>query len=407
MTKVMKDLVGRKIRLLDGVREKVVKVTQRNGYETESGYVVPPDCLGPSGPGFKEIEPEGDASAKKPARKTRTQKEEKPTRTRRTRRNREEEEEEKPTRSSSRKRRRSSQKDEEKPARSRRSRRQAKEKDVEEKTTTRGGVRRKKENAEPRKRLKPVKKMNAELTDAIQQFFYDNVEDLIQQTGYAFQLALVGSKYTDDAISVEIGLLPTNATEEDKLAYREVYDQTWEQDGEEPADDEEEFEEDDDFSEFEDEDESDDGDEDEESDDEEDFESEEDEDGEDDDGEAEEEEVDADALIQMVLDDTKLTEKRVTKYVEDWLENADLMDEKFGDEVQIGMLMENEDGHSIYIVGYAADKKKVVVWDDEEEKAKAMTFGNIAKYEAVDPEEEEMDEEDGELSDEDWDDFEE
>ena len=339
MTKIDKTLVGRKIRLLSGKRVLVVKVT-RDGYVMENNYVIAPDCLGPSGPGFKEIPSINAPAAKKTtARKSKVAKEE-----------------EAPVRATC------------------RSRKVAKEEEAPAKVTRR---------TSSEVKMKRVAKVDAELSDTIQTFMLNNIEALIKKSGYAFQIALVGCKYTDTALSVEIGLLPTNATEEDKFEYKELYEQTWDanEESEEESDEFDEFAEDDDESE------------------EEDDESEE---------EDDESEESLDDVIDMVVADTSISHSLATKYVEGWFANSELMEEKFGDELQVGMLVENEEGHTVYIIGYSVDKKRIVVWDEEAGKVKGMTIGNIAKYDAVSENgDAEVEEEVEETSDSEWDDFEE
>ena len=110
----------------------------------------------------------------------------------------------------------------------------------------------------------------------------------------------------------------------------------------------------------------------------------------------------------MVVADTSISHSLATKYVEGWFANSELMEEKFGDELQVGMLVENEEGHTVYIIGYSVDKKRIVVWDEEAGKVKGMTIGNIAKYDAVSENgDAEVEEEVEETSDSEWDDFEE
>ena len=373
MTKIDKTLVGRKIRLLSGKRVLVVKVT-RDGYVMENNYVIAPDCLGPSGPGFKEIPSINAPAAKKTtARKSKVAKEEEAP-VRATRRSRKvAKEEEAPVRATCRSRKVA--KEEEAPAKvTRRSRKVAKEEEAPAKVTRR---------TSSEVKMKRVAKVDAELSDTIQTFMLNNIEALIKKSGYAFQIALVGCKYTDTALSVEIGLLPTNATEEDKFEYKELYEQTWDanEESEEESDEFDEFAEDDDESE------------------EEDDESEE---------EDDESEESLDDVIDMVVADTSISHSLATKYVEGWFANSELMEEKFGDELQVGMLVENEEGHTVYIIGYSVDKKRIVVWDEEAGKVKGMTIGNIAKYDAVSENgDAEVEEEVEETSDSEWDDFEE
>ena len=387
MTKIDKTLVGRKIRLLSGKRVLVVKVT-RDGYVMENNYVIAPDCLGPSGPGFKEIPSINAPAAKKTtARKSKVAKEEEAP-VRATRRSRKvAKEEEAPVRATCRSRKVA--KEEEAPAKvTRRSRKVAKEEEAPAKVTRR---------TSSEVKMKRVAKVDAELSDTIQTFMLNNIEALIKKSGYAFQIALVGCKYTDTALSVEIGLLPTNATEEDKFEYKELYEQTWDanEESEEESDEFDEFAEDDDESEEEDD----------ESEEEDDESEEEDDESEEEDDESEES---LDDVIDMVVADTSISHSLATKYVEGWFANSELMEEKFGDELQVGMLVENEEGHTVYIIGYSVDKKRIVVWDEEAGKVKGMTIGNIAKYDAVSENgDAEVEEEVEETSDSEWDDFEE
>lgn len=384
MTKVMKDLVGRKIRLSTGKRELVVKVTQRHGYETESGYTVAPEDLIPSGRGFKEID--------KPVSKKKV-KEEPEQRTRRTRGSSRTEEKE--TRSSIRKNRARLSEETEKPVRERK-RRASKE---EEPTKSKRRVSRKEE--EPVK-LKKVVRITDELSEQVRSFFHERIGDLIREMGYAFKPVIVLPEFSDEALNVNIVLMPTNATDKDRLRlaklYKENYDNA-EEDEEEEDQDEDTYDSDFDGDEEEPEEEDDES---EETEEDEDDESEE-EPEEDDDVEEEDEPEDLDSLIKMVCDDTGLSPKKISKYVEEWLDNTELMEDNFGDEVKVGMLMRSEENREIYIVGYSESKNMVVVWDQEKGKIVGMKIGAVAKFEEVVPEEDDElpDGEDEELFDED------
>lgn len=377
MTKVMKDLVGRKIRLSTGERELVVKVTQRHGYETESGYTVAPEDLVPSGRGFKEID--------KPVSKKKV-KEEPEQRTRKTRGSSRTEEKE--TRSSRRENRARLSEETEKPVRERKIRSSREE----EPTKSKRRVSRKEE--EPAK-LKKVVKITDELSEHVRSFFHERIGDLIREMGYAFKPVVVLPEFSDEALNVNIVLMPTNATDKDRLRlaklYKENYDNA-EEDEEEEDQNEDTYDSDFDGDEEEPEEES-----------EEDEDDESEEEPDENDVEEEEEPEDLDSLIEMVCDDTGLSPKKISKYVEEWLDNTEVMEDNFGDEVKVGMLMRNEENREIYIVGYSESKNMVVVWDQEKEKIVGMKIGAVAKFEEVVPEEDDElhDGEDGEFFDED------
>lgn len=198
-----------------------------------------------------------------------------------------------------------------------------------------------------------------------------------KQTGYDVSVAVSYSMYSDRRCTLQIGLMPTDATDKEMRSYaKDVNDLNEEESLPRGSD---EF--DDDLGEFE-EVATATAEEEEIEDDVEEFDS--------------ESTIDVAAIVKGLSAQIERKDKRLPAFVEAWF-NSEEVDDTFGDEVKIGTELINASGNVAVVCGLHEEKNRVVIYDTVEEKFTFAKLLAVAKMEfAADvaevEEEEEFDE---------------
>lgn len=267
--------------------------------------------------------------------------------------------------------------------------------------------------------LKPVIKITPKIAKSVEEIVQEKIGSFLQRvTGYDFTVATVGGIHNDTCMTLQIGLMYSNATEEEKEEYADSIHESAEEaasgdddelgdlneldddldpdpdlDLEEGEDDSDEEEEEDDGLDEEDSDAEEENDEEESEDDEtegeEEFEEEE-----------ESEELDEAELLSAATDATGMPVKTLKPFVASWVANFEKIEDALGDEVSVGTAMvSNKSGDTLIVIGFNEDKDKVALFNTVSNKITAAGLAEVAKMEFAadesdDENEEEVDEED-------------
>jgi hypothetical protein len=192
-------------------------------------------------------------------------------------------------------------------------------------------------------KIKPVKRITDKLAREVETSIDEQIAKFIRETtGYDFTVACVGGVFNDERLTVQIGLLPSNASDEDIEAYagdmeKAESDSTESDDGDEALES-------------------------------------------------------SDDQIEELVELTSLSESKTSKLVASFDENFDtVIEPKLGDEVAVGTRLVYGDGEAV-VIGYSEAKEKIAIWSEEEEKLKLVTVEKVAGMEIVEEEEEDLDE---------------
>lgn len=200
---------------------------------------------------------------------------------------------------------------------------------------------------------KPVKVFNDKIARDLESHVEAHIADFLREcTGYDTTVACVGGVFNDERLTLQIGLLPANASDEEIEAYAADMEEAEESETGASASE-------DDLDEA-------DGD------------------------------VDVDELVEQLVDVTGQDEDKVRKAVEAYFASYDeVIEPKLGDEVQIGTRLDYEGSEAI-VLGYSEKKGKMVLYVEEEDKMKLVPIVKVAGMEILEEEyadEEELDEE--------------
>jgi HIV Tat-specific factor 1 len=201
------------------------------------------------------------------------------------------------------------------------------------------------------KTQKPVKKFTDKLARTLETQVEAHIAKFLQEsTGYELTVACVGGVFNEERLTLQIGLLPTNASDEDIQAYAADMEEAEESETADVDSDEEEDEE-----------------------------------------ESDVDTSDFDELVEQMEDLTGEDESKIRKAMEAFVANFDdVIEPKLGDEVEIGTRLEYGDGEAV-VIGYSDKKEKIILFVEEENKLKLITLEKVARLEIIEDEEDEED----------------
>ena len=202
--------------------------------------------------------------------------------------------------------------------------------------------------------LKTVKRISEKMARRTESKVEEHIEEWLRKiTGYNLTVACVGGVFNESRLTIQVGILPTDASDDDIAAYSADMTGVEETEAEEDeieAEDTDELEE---------------------------------EDG---------DELSIEEIVADLVERTGVDEAKATKFVNNWYDcHADDIDDTLGDEVKPGMLMTNKEGDEFIIIGWLPKKGKVAAYSVEEEKMVPLTLKAVAHFEFV---EEESDDDD-------------
>jgi hypothetical protein len=228
-------------------------------------------------------------------------------------------------------------------------------------------------------------KFDQKLVDKLNKVILNRISPLIRtRTGLDVSLAVVYSMFDDRRCTVQIGFMPTDATDKEIRAYNnDVTTLNQEIEEEDIANTVHDF--DDDLGEF---DPSLDVEE-----------AEELEETEDEEFDEVNESIDVDEIVSALTAQIGSKDKRIKSWIGSWFDTSEV-EETFGEDVKIGTeLVSNKTGNTLVVSGFDADKNKVVLYNMDEEKftfAELVTVAKMDYAEDVAGADEEVEEEDDE-----------
>lgn len=226
------------------------------------------------------------------------------------------------------------------------------------------------------------------IVDKIHKVIHKRIAPMIRKrTGLDVSLAVTYSMFSPRRCTLQIGLMPTDASDKEIRAYNtDITEANQRIEDEDIPDTANEF--DDDLGEFD------------AALDTSDSEESEEESEEEFDAEEEQEAVDVGAVVSALSKQIGTKDKRLTSTVEAWFDNPEI-EETFGEDVKIGTeLISNKSGNTLVVSGFDNERNKVCLYNIDEQKFTYADLVTVAKMDYAEDvassEEEEIEEEDDE-----------
>lgn len=232
-------------------------------------------------------------------------------------------------------------------------------------------------------KAKPVKEFNDKIARDLESRVESHITEFLKEcSGYEMTVACVGGVFNEERLTLQIGLLPANASEDEIEAYASDMEEAEEAETGESLDegleDEDDLDEPDDNTEH-------------------------------------------SELVEQLVDITGQDETKISKAIEAYFANFDeVIEPKLGDETPVGTRLDY-DGVEAIVVGYSDKKGKMILYVEDEDKLKLVPIVKVAGMEIIESEEdededvlddpldmeedEEDDDEEGDLEEDEEDDF--
>lgn len=199
-------------------------------------------------------------------------------------------------------------------------------------------------------KAKPVKSITEELARSVEAALGEHVSDFIRKsTGHNFTVACVGGVFNDERLTMQIGLLPTNASDEDIEAYAADME-----DAEQKATSSDK-------------------------------------------GSSGETRID---MLRNFVDESVVSDSKLEKITAAWDANFEsVIEPKLGDEVEIGTKLDYE-GEEAIVIGFSDAKSKIMLYLTDSESVKLVSVAKVVRMEILDDEEPEPEDADSDEGDE-------